>query len=378
MKKLYIVFDQIPPKRSGGLVTTYISLIELLKNDFDIEIISIFETTDECKSLFPNQKIHSLTKYNIDIRFYRLLRFLKSKEFKKFFHAIASFFYYFLFIPVGRRRIKNLINDDDLVIVSAPSAGIYMSKKIKFILEVHINYEYFWGKNIMGRMQSLLMRKPALALFRNQSDAKKAENHFPTSYIYNFFDNSSINGNLDATNPKRRKRIIFMGRLHEQKNPMRLLECAKLLQKYEPDFILDIYGEGLLKPKIEVAIGKLGLEKNVFLKGFANDMNVYSDYSLLWLTSIREGFGLVIIEAKANGVPSISTKWGDAVYEVIENDVDGFITDTNEDFVEKTLLLWNDMNEMKKFSSKALENYNDKFSVTQAKAKWIKILNSYK
>ena len=28
---------------------------------------------------------------------------------------------------------------------------------------------------------------------------------------------------------------------------------------------------------------------------------------------------MVIIEAKANGIPAISTNWGDAVYEVIEN-----------------------------------------------------------
>lgn len=47
-------------------------------------------------------------------------------------------------------------------------------------------------------------------------------------------------------------------------------------------------------------------------------MSVYKDYSLLWITSDYEGFGLVIIEAKANGVPTISTNWGEGVFEVIE------------------------------------------------------------
>ena len=31
-KNLYIVFDQLPSKKTGGLVTTYVSLFNLLKD----------------------------------------------------------------------------------------------------------------------------------------------------------------------------------------------------------------------------------------------------------------------------------------------------------------------------------------------------------
>ena len=51
-KKLYIVFDQIPNKSSGGLVATYISLVKLLEKEYDIEIISIFDCNPENKEQF--------------------------------------------------------------------------------------------------------------------------------------------------------------------------------------------------------------------------------------------------------------------------------------------------------------------------------------
>ena len=69
MKKLYIIFDQIPSKFSGGLITTYLNLVDILKNDYDIHIISIFNCDEENKELFKNYTIHIINNYNIDNRF---------------------------------------------------------------------------------------------------------------------------------------------------------------------------------------------------------------------------------------------------------------------------------------------------------------------
>ena len=52
MKKLYIVFDQIPSKESGGLIATYFNLVKLLDQDFEIHIVSIFNTNKKNKNLF--------------------------------------------------------------------------------------------------------------------------------------------------------------------------------------------------------------------------------------------------------------------------------------------------------------------------------------
>ena len=52
MKKLYIIFDQLPPITSGGLLQTYINLVDYLKNEYDIKIISVFNTEERNKKIF--------------------------------------------------------------------------------------------------------------------------------------------------------------------------------------------------------------------------------------------------------------------------------------------------------------------------------------
>lgn len=51
---------------------------------------------------------------------------------------------------------------------------------------------------------------------------------------------------------------------------------------------------------------------------------------------------MTIIEAKAKGVPTISTNWGDGVFEVIHDEEDGFVENTVEDIVDRTVELMND------------------------------------
>lgn len=46
MEKLFIVFDRIPSSTSGGLVTYYMRLANMLKDYYDVVIISIFDTDE--------------------------------------------------------------------------------------------------------------------------------------------------------------------------------------------------------------------------------------------------------------------------------------------------------------------------------------------
>lgn len=373
MEKLYIVFDQLPPSSGGGLVATYVRLADLLKNDYDIEIISIFDCDNDNKTQFKNNKINIINKYNLDIRFYKMFKYLKNKQFKLFFKAIKSSLYYFIKIPSTRLKIRKLIQEKDNVIVTCPSAGIFMTKKRKFILEVHIDYKYFFGNNLLGSMQAKIMRKPTLTLFRSKDSADHAPKHLNPNYIYNFFDN---------TNSKRSKKLIknkilFFGRFEKQKNPSRLIDMAYELKKINKNFVLDMYGTGSLLDETLEKIKKLKLEDVVHYKGFIDDKNIYNKYSLLWLTSDFEGLALVIIEAKACGIPTISTEWGNAVYEEIENNEDGYVTSDNKTFVEYTNKVLTDEKLQKKLSDNAYKNFK-KFSKENARKNWIEYLSTYK
>ena len=103
---------------------------------------------------------------------------------------------------------------------------------------------------------------------------------------------------------------------------------------------------------------------------------IYNNYSIEWLTSSNEGFGLVIIEAKAYGVPTISTRWGEAINEVISDNQDGYIVDNIDEMVDRTIGLWENEQLLIEMSNQAL-NHFEKFSPDKAKENWLRILSDY-
>lgn len=372
MKNLYLIFERIPDPQSGGLITMYRRLEKLLKDDYNIKIISVFN----CPQYFKNQfssKCIVLNNMDIDNRFFKLMIHLKKGNMKDFFHCIVSAIIFFLYIPIARIKMKKIITEEDKVIVSAPAAGIFMTNKRNFILEIHSKYEFFWEESLSSKLQVKLMAKPTLILFRNKTDSLKGNKHFPSNYIYNFFDNNNIHVNI---NYKEKKfKFLFLGRLNEDKNPMRLLKIMKELINENNNIVLDIYGQGLMENEIKKYIIENNLENNISLKGFTNNKNIYSLYSALLMTSKREGFPLTIIEAKANGVPTISIKWGEAIYETISSGIDGFIAADDEEFKDDIKKILRNEKLLETLSENAFKDF-ERFSTNEARKRYIEFIES--
>ena len=266
-KNLYIVFDQLPSKKTGGLVTTYVSLFNLLKDQYNIKIISVFEY--ENNELFDEKDIICVNRHIVSSDCVNILTYIKKFNLKKTIISLKQLFLYFLCIPFNKKKIAKIIDNKDLVIVSSPSAAIFMPKNLDFILEIHTYFKYFFDNNLKGKLQSLLMQKPKLMLFRTKNDMREVrrlgfEN---IGYVYNFFDN--VNTKLNKNTIK--NKICFVGRLEEAKNLPRMMDIAIELKKYDNDYILDIYGEGSYKELISKLIYEYELQDNVFLKGFTDD-----------------------------------------------------------------------------------------------------------
>jgi glycosyltransferase involved in cell wall biosynthesis len=99
--------------------------------------------------------------------------------------------------------------------------------------------------------------------------------------------------------------IGFIGRLDPIKRISDLLEALKLL---DDRFVLEIFGEGEDRPRIENAIASLNLRHRVTLHGaIAHPEAALALIDILVLPSAAEGFGLVLIEAMAAGVPVVGT-----------------------------------------------------------------------
>lgn len=162
----------------------------------------------------------------------------------------------------------------------------------------------------------------------------------------------------------------------ERKDPIRLLEIASLLKQLIPSFSLGIHCTGDLRRKLESDIRKKGLGDTVFLKGATSDKTIYRNYDMLWLTSKFEGFGLVIIEAAANQVPTISVNWGDAAGEIIRNGESGHIAKDNEGFARYAVRLLQNEDLRIQMGNNAFRDYLARFSCEAHKARWLDILAS--
>lgn len=371
---LYIVFDQLPLKASGGLVMSYANFVDAFKDIFEIKFISVFGHEPSDIEEFKNVSIIDLTDYKIDNRFYRAFSYLKQGKISIFVKALLSAAYFFAYIPIARAKTKTLLANKK-VIASCPAAAIFLSKKVKFILEIHTSYDYFWGSNALGRAQSTIASNPILTIFRSNCDARKASTHFESDYIYSYFGN--LKSETSVSDFKIRKnKVLFIGRLSEEKNPLFLLDCAEAIKKQIDSFCLDVYGDGELEKPLSLEIKRRNMADFVTLKGYTSDKSIYSNYSLLWLASKNEGLPLVMIEAMANKVPVVTTNWGDAVFEIVSNGVNGYIANNVSEFVEASINLLTNEEKLKSMSENAFLLYKEKFTLESYKTKWIKILST--
>jgi len=99
--------------------------------------------------------------------------------------------------------------------------------------------------------------------------------------------------------------VGFIGRLDPIKRLPDLLTAIKLLDGRAR---LHVFGEGEDRSRVEADVRRLGLESLVTLHGaIAQPQDALRQLELLVLPSSAEGFGLVLIEAMAAGVPVVAT-----------------------------------------------------------------------
>lgn len=107
---------------------------------------------------------------------------------------------------------------------------------------------------------------------------------------------------------KREKTIVNVGRLSDQKNQKLLIEAFAEICKKHSDYILKIYGDGVLKPELETLISELNISNNVKLMGETSDIkSEIQKAGIFVLSSNYEGMPNALIEAMAMGIPCIST-----------------------------------------------------------------------
>ncbi len=98
-------------------------------------------------------------------------------------------------------------------------------------------------------------------------------------------------------------KIVTVGRLSAQKNPLFIVEIIKELSVLRQDFILNWVGQGEMEEQIKSAVKEYNLSDYINMAGVRTDVPDIlhsSDYFIF--PSLFEGLGIVLIEAQASGV----------------------------------------------------------------------------
>ena len=174
-----------------------------------------------------------------------------------------------------------------------------------------------------------------------------------------------LNDEFLTTNKNIQKKdiIISTGRLSEQKNQKMLINAfAKITDKY-PNYKLIIYGEGILRKKLEEQVKNLKLENKVFLPGVVDNIKEkIEECKIFVLPSNYEGMPNALMEAMALGLPVISTDCPcGGPRELIKNDYNGILIPVNaqEELERKLEELIGNSEKAKNLGKHATEIKND-------------------
>lgn len=118
--------------------------------------------------------------------------------------------------------------------------------------------------------------------------------------------------------------LLSVARLTSEKNIPMALNVLKKIIEFFPTTGLVIVGAGPEEEKIKSLIKTLGLEKNVALVGWQEDLaSYYKSANMFIQTSFFEGYGLALVEAGLSGLPIVTTAVG--IANDLKNGEDAYI-----------------------------------------------------
>lgn len=187
----------------------------------------------------------------------------------------------------------------------------------------------------------------SIAYFFAAKKAKKiiwvSKSSYEGYVFHNFFRNKScilynvINRDELIKRAKQDKKeydydVSYVGRITYPKNLQRLMEILEIVCDELSDLKVAIVGTGEEEEEIKKICKKLGLDNNVDFLGYKkNPLKLLGDSKVMVITSRWEGTPMVALEAISLGVPIVSTPT-DGMKDLIDNGVNGYLTDDNREF----------------------------------------------
>ena len=131
----------------------------------------------------------------------------------------------------------------------------------------------------------------------------------------------------------RQPRVLVLGRLVPHKRVEHVLRAAGRLRAQFPGLRVAVVGDGWWAPELVQAATAAGVTDMVEFAGHVSEVEKAQQLERAWvlaLPSLKEGWGLAVLEAAASGVPSVAYRQAGGVTESVIDHETGLLVDGGE------------------------------------------------
>ena len=181
-----------------------------------------------------------------------------------------------------------------------------------------------------------------------------------------------------SKSPLESKRVIAVGRYAYQKGFDLLLRAWKKVEKQASDWELVIFGQGDRSP-YDSLVDELHIDRQrCHLNGpTENIMSEYLNSSVFVFSSRFEGFGMVLVEAMACGLPVVSFDCPCGPKDIVASGVDGILVENGniDKLSEAIVSLIQDEKNLRRMACNAIDNVQ-RFNIEQVALRWKSLFES--
>ncbi len=171
-------------------------------------------------------------------------------------------------------------------------------------------------------------------------------------------------------------RICVLGRLVPHKRVEHVLETAVRLQARWPKLRVAVVGDGWWARELRDRARQLGLDDVVEFLGYVDEQHKHEELARAWLLaapSIKEGWGLGVVEAATHQVPTVGYRDAGGLSESVADGKTGVLVDDLDGFVDAVARLIEDADTRRSMGSAAAARAG-RFSWDAAVTAWDQVL----
>ena len=369
MRLLYIHFSLAI---TGGIERVLVDKMNYFANKDGYRVY--FLTYDQGNHPLSYKLDDRISYKDLNICFHRIYKYIKP----------IRFFVKYQLTRLFEKRLRDEIKDisPDIIIGTewtAANSILRNKRTIPYVLESHFGFLTILNmrkSNIFKKMilynqyKEFAQADTIVALTKGDANLWHERHAKRVQIIPNV-----VHLNNGSISEQKEKKVIFVGRLSEEKDIPSLLKIWRIVYSSHKDWKLDIYGDGELKDDVIRYLNNN--DENITLHEPSRDIfDIYRNSSVLLVTSKSESFGLVLLEAMSCAVPVIAFDCPFGPKDIICDGENGFLIRNRnvESFANKLCLLMNNKDLRIGMGIKAIQTANS-YSAEIIMPKWEKLFD---